>query len=297
MKVFFNHLPKCGGTSFWHWIKENTDYEVIKVWEREDEESLHRILLRLSHEDNILIGGHTYAPTYMPDKVKAEFWSEVYKKTDYRFTVLRNPISRLNSFLHFSGKSSKSPALDPECDFFYGRRQSRLDANKDPIRAIHKKSLMSLESCLESILPENYLTNLPINANMSEKINDYPKGIGLSGDLRDSYYLPLSMRGDKSMYFEKMIRLMKFGGDISDVFGITGNFALFAIEDVHHLINVLVDKGIVRSDYSPFPVKNKTSKLQGFDEKSLDSDLVSRVFNEYPESYVLWRIALLRVFS
>ena len=299
MRVLFNHVTKCGGSSFWKWLHENSDYHIEHViLQHQSSDSLRQILQTIEEQKNIIVGGHfEYSPGA---SVTAEewisFWNKILSLTDYRFTIIRNPIKRFSSWLRFFGgmeDSNTSTAKSVYPDLLF---QSNCADICQSLIEIGYNPKSSLTECLKSILPDNYLQFYPFNRGLVLGINNYPVALlGLSND-QSQYMLPVSLRHNYSEYEMNQISYNILRGDMRQVenyFSKALVFEPFPLENIGACFNRLASLGIVRSTFERELGRVNVSKKNDNFEIIEDQSVVSKIIKEYPESFLLWKIACL----
>ena len=302
MKAFFNHLPKCGGISFLSWFKENTSFKYINSEKVSSPDELNLILKEYRASDNVMIGGHIHFPkTGISSKERNDFYTQIVRSSDYNFAILRNPIERFNSYLHYTKTVGTVDKIDRSDGLIIHNESPDVKSslNKNVFFSIFRENACaSLEGALSQVLYPDVVAAFPFNDRLRAFINDYPSLLGTSD--KNEFDLPLQLRSNSNAvnYLKLHIKLLEGKNfDLSEVCGVFVNYSLFAIEDVDHLISSLHKRGIVRSASHPFPCKNTTLKSKEFNINSVDKRVLVECCMQYPESFTLWKLAMKRSFE
>lgn len=281
MKIFFNHIPKCGGTSIFDWLRDNSDYKVIRIMDERSKQSLQSRIDEFQNTQNIIIGGHTQGPGKFSDSIKNEFWSKVYQLADVRFSILRNPIQRFHSYLKY--KCAKG-----ESDFFLFS-----SSHKHLIESMQSLGIClpphSLSSVLTTILPENFLLSYPFNNYLSCAINDQVSCLGWK--YPRNILLPLSLTHDKRQRDEYRLGLCLAGTTLGNSFPRPA-YSLFCLEDLDKFILHFKNLGVISCDSAPIKMLNQSKDSIGISTCDLDAALKAKILSEYPESFELWKKVL-----
>ena len=159
-------------------------------------------------------------------------------------------------------------------------------------------SIKSLQESLEQILYPNMMVCYPYNNQLINFINDYPSRLGTCGE--NEYLLPLPLRKNADTANILNLHMRILSGKENNIFesiGLPIDYALFAIEDCSHMIASLAKRGIVRPDSNKFPRQNITIKGGGFHITSVEKSVIAQCCAQYPESFLLWKLATLRAYS
>lgn len=283
------------------WAEKNSNLKIIRIPSRiHDSGQLESILDEYHSNENVLIGGEINHPKNIPDDAKGAFYNEVIRHADYKFALLRNPIDRFNSCLHYTNSvASNAEDCDEYGLFIHDIPETKTMLNQIGLfSASRENAKKSLEEALRQVIFPYAFTNFPFNNRLRAFINDYPILLGVVGE--NEYLLPLPLRSNLTNgdSINSHIRLLQGKAcDIRATCGVAVSYSLFAIEDTAHLVSSLVKRGIIAENPNPFPHENTTSKNKDFDIKSVDSRIIAECCCQYPESFTLWKLAIMRAFN
>lgn len=299
VKVFFNHIHKTGGTSLETLLENDSDLQYIRIRSNNSEKDLERIANQFI-KGNIIIQGHINEPFYgyCPNQYRIEFWNFIYQASDIKFSVLRHPFDRALSYAKYSGFNDGVSHEDFDPKFFYKFVPWPANAKESKLfqafQKHHTKANHIDLTLFEDILPENFMLNFPESQNLSICINEYPIALFSKSELHN-FLIPSSLRHEK---FDHTLFFKNFNAKfIFDQLKIP-YLQLFAFEDLEFIYEWLKQKNIINGNIK-LPHKNKTkfkNSDNNIDEAKIKM-IKSEIAREYPESFLLWKLAAMRAIA
>lgn len=233
----------------------------------------------------VIIIGHTHQPSLANRKLVSDFWQNIYRCSDMKFTILRNPVDRSISWIKAAGNLSRGDNPDHGIPFrFRGLNQN--DSEIASLIELQRGSRSSFDDNIyDCIMPDNFLADSPDNLNIAGSVANYPVEL-MSSDSYLRWLTPLSIRTEEQINEYKS--LFEHGLNISKLISYLAipHYDFFAIENIHKLVRCFEERSITKPGFS-VPHINSTAA-------SLDISIRIRrmLTNLYPESYLLWKHAL-----
>ena len=299
MRVFFNHIHKTGGTSLESLFENDSNLKFIRVKANSSADDLQEIANNYS-EGNMIVQGHLNEPFYLhcPHEIRIKFWDFIYKISDIKFSILRHPIDRALSYIRYSGfKDSDSiENLDP--NFFYKYIPWPGDNYQTTkLFEIYKRFHMQVDSTglslLENILPNVYSLHFPECLNLALAMNEYPIAL-FSSLYAGDFLIPNSLREQKfshESYFKNFYPMSNYIFENLKI----PEIKLLAFEDLEFVIQWLKQQNIINGNMR-LPHLNRTKLHNSVcDNAIMLKDLKCSLEKEYPESFILWKLAAMRL--
>ncbi|KZR70737.1 hypothetical protein PMIT1318_01877 [Prochlorococcus marinus str. MIT 1318] len=266
------------------YFKNSFEGELIIINSRliKSDKELIMAFHRYDNSPNAIMIGHTHQPSLANRKLVINFWSSIYKISDIRLTILRNPMERSISWIKAAGNLSLNDDSEHGIPFrFKGLNQKSLKvAEKIEFTRGNRSSLCdNIYSC---ILPDNFYADSPDNTNIAMSLNNYP--IELLSSINPNYFLtPLPLRSQTQVnaYNNLFISGLEFNS-LRQYLEIP-EYEYYALENINHLVNRLEIDGITKPGFHVPHINSIEADPQ------ISLVLRTKLTNLYPESFLLWK--------
>ena len=287
MKIFVNHISRCGGTSLMKYFEEAFDGDLIIINSRlvNSEQKLIQSYRQFVNSSRAIVIGHTHQPSIANRPLVHEFWSKIYGISDIRLSILRNPIERSISWIKDAGGFSNGDNFPDGIPFRFRGLLQDDDFLATCIENQRGSRSKLDDKIYECILPENFYSDAPDNLNIAGSVANYPAEL-LSSKPATLWLTPLPCRQEKHIkeyrqLFDDGINAKKLVDYLS-----IPKFEFYGLECIHKLVSSMEDRSITKPGYT-VPHINKTTAEANI------SDHIKRVLtNLFPESYLLWKHAV-----
>ena len=291
MKVFFNHITKCGGTSIEKMIRQHSSFKYFRVKQRTNLDELSQIIEYMNTDKDVFIQGHIFDPL-IDSKTRLSFWKTVYNLSDIRFTIVRHPLERALSYARFSG-TDKNASNGYSIQYLY-----RFPLFNEELWSLlnrwHFNRTQFNINYFKCIMPDSFIANYPDNLNILEGINGFPNALRL-GIAENQASCPATLRIEsKEVITSRIIEAGRSGDKLFKDLNIP-KYKVFALEQFSCFINWLIQKGIVDNTVSSLHL-NQTENLEhNLVVNDESSDFASKIMSEYPESLLIWKMAAMHM--
>ena len=286
MKIFLNHISRCGGTSLMKYFQQAYDGDLIIINSKlvRSEEALYRAFEKFQISNHALIIGHTHQPSLPNRTIVNSFWLKVYEISDLHLSILRNPIDRAVSWINEAGQLHSGNSVNG-IPFLY-RGLSHADAKVVSVIDNQRGPRFCMDdNVFNSISVENFHCDSPDNYNIAASIANYPIEL-LSHEPYQRWITPLPLRSIKHQndYAELLNNGITFSR-LCNYLSIP-EYRFFALENIGSFVKFMESNNLMRSGYE-FPHINSNNVALAIGNKTKLA-----LTNNFPESYLLWKHAL-----
>ena len=280
MKLYFNHIPKCGGMSISKMLSESSKYKHFHVRAKTTLDELNYYYSCIANEKNVIIQGHFFDPAPLPFSVVSKFWSSVYLASDVPFSIVRYPAERFISYLKYSGRDKTG---NPSYQFlFNGMTKGIVEVEKLLSFWHGRRDCEDINTHLNILTKQNSLINALDSINYARAFNEYPLCLGAGSNCLKH----LSLRSDNPIAYIRELNSSLHSNQILEFLGCK-KYKLFPLEAINTLVDFFKDNGIISRD-SYLSHENKTNNRS---YGNPDIKLLQNVVHEFPESTLLWKYA------
>ena len=241
-------------------------------------ESYHQFL----NSSRAIIIGHTHQPSLANRSLVNDFWHNVYRISDIRLTILRNPIERSISWIKAAGGLSTDDNPSHGIPFRFknlGQDDDLLVTSIENQRGSRSTLNDNIYNC---IMPENFHADTPDNLNIAGAVANYPAEL-MSSKPAIRWYTPLPCRQEQ--HINEYKQLFDDGLNANNLFDYLSipKFEFYGLERIHKLVRSLENRSITKPGFTVPHINTTTA------DKNVSLKTRKILTNLFPESYLLWK--------
>lgn len=238
-----------------------------------------------SNSSMAIIMGHTHQPSLRNRELVRDFWHNIYRISDMRFTILRNPVERSISWIKAAGNLSSGDIPSNGIPFRFCGLSQKDNSLVSAIESQRGCRSTLVDNIYDCIMPENFFADCPDNLNIASSIANYPSEL-MSSQPYFRWYTPLPCRSEE--HIKEFKQLFDNGPNINNLFNYLSipKYDFFAIESIDKLVSTFEARSITKPGFTVPHINSLRSS------SDISVHIRRSLINLFPESYLLWKHAL-----